>query len=249
MTDPVLVVNPDGKAPVVLVCEHASPVIPSELARMGLSAQAALSHIAWDPGAMAVAEQLSAMLDAPLVAGTLSRLLYDCNRPPEAPDAIPTRSEIYDIPRNASLSASARTARIRSIYEPFSEKLEATIKRRMGTRPPALVTIHSFTPVYMGKIRKLEIGILNDEDTRLADALLAAAVHHPGLRFRRNEPYGPGDGVTHTLKRHGLQNGLPNAMIEIRNDLIATAPQQQGMARLLQDLLHAALPRVQAGVA
>lgn len=244
MKDPALVVNPGGKAPVVLVCEHASPVIPSEFARMGLSAQAVLSHIAWDPGAMAVAERLAVLLDAPLVAGTLSRLLYDCNRPPEAPDAIATRSETFDIPRNASLSKAAREARIREIYEPFCRKLEATIEAKMASPPPALVTLHSFTPVYLGQVRALEIGILHDADTRLADALLTVAADRPGLCFRRNEPYGPEDGVTHTLKRHGLQNGLPNAMIEIRNDLIATAAQQETMAQLLYDLLQAALARL-----
>ena len=46
---------------------------------------------------------------------------------------------------------------------------------------------------------------------------------------QRNEPYGPEDGVTHTIDWIGRGYDLPNVMIEIRNDLIA---EQAGIAKI-----------------
>ena len=89
-----------------------------------------------------------------------------------------------------------------------------------------IVTIHSFTPRFLGKSRDVEIGILHDADTRLADVLLDVA---SGYNIQRNQPYGPEDGVTHTLVHHALSRNLLNVMIEIRNDLIQTPEQCRAM--------------------
>ena len=103
------------------------------------------------------------------------------------------------------------------------------------------MTIHSFTPIYFGQPRATEIGVLHDIDSRLADDLLGLSANHlPGL-VERNQPYGPADGVTHTLKEHAIKEGRLNVMIEIRNDLIATASQQEAMARAIGRALTAAL--------
>jgi predicted N-formylglutamate amidohydrolase len=59
------------------------------LENLGLGPAELEAHIAWDIGAEAVARALSAKLDASLVLQRYSRLVYDCNRPPEAPDAMP----------------------------------------------------------------------------------------------------------------------------------------------------------------
>lgn len=100
-----------------------------------------------------------------------------------------------------------------------------------------LVTMHSFTPVYKGKHRDVEIGLLHDDDARLADRLLQVAMNSGLYVVQRNEPYGPKDGVTHTLKEHGLANGLLNVMIEVRNDLIREESGQGVMADFLTGLL------------
>ena len=231
--------NATGKAPVLLVCEHAANRIPDALDNLGLDEATRLSHVAWDPGALAVAQEISHILDARLVASTISRLVYDCNRPPEAPGAMPKRSEIFDIPGNQTLSDAEKAARVATIYDPFHTLLADTITA--SSTPPVLVTIHSFTPVYLGKPRDVDIGILHDSDTRLADAMLALAPQHTSLKACRNDPYGPDDGVTHTLKLHALPNGLMNVMIEVRNDLIATPDQQQAVASMLAGLINDAL--------
>lgn len=232
------VLNASGASKIVLACEHASCFIPASLNGLGLTGDALTSHAAWDPGAKAVAQHMAARLDAPLVASCVSRLVYDCNRPPGAAGAMPARSEIYDIPGNAGLTDQARKDREDVYYTPFRSALAETIARR---RHAVLVTIHSFTPVYQGVARDVEIGILHDADTRLADAMLAAVPPDGPYLVQRNQPYGPADGVTHTLKEHALPRGLLNVMIEIRNDLIRAPTAQEAMAQHLGDWISTAL--------
>ncbi len=52
--DPVALENAVARGPVILVCEHASRMLPKSLGTLGLSDEALASHIAWDPGAVAV---------------------------------------------------------------------------------------------------------------------------------------------------------------------------------------------------
>jgi predicted N-formylglutamate amidohydrolase len=243
----VEVINPQGTSDVVLVCEHASSFIPLEFHDLGLGREELASHIAWDPGALAVARTMSARLDAVLVAQRVSRLVYDCNRPPESASAVPEESEIYRVPGNTGLTAAARRARAARYYFPFRDTLAAVIDKRLAAgRSPVVVTIHSFTPIFRGVARDVEIGILHDIDARLADALLAAGAGDGSRVMRRNEPYGPADGVTHTLIEQAVSRRLLNVMIEIRNDLIRDPDQQAAMARLLSDLVSVAYDAVVA---
>lgn len=231
-------VRPQGESAVLLVCEHASRMIPEGLSALGLDEAASQSHIAWDPGAMKVAERLSEALDATLIAQKISRLVYDCNRPPESDQAVRAESEAYHIPGNAGLGTAERAKRTDYIYRPFQKALSVAVKTRAQT---VLVTIHSFTPVYNGEARAVEVGILHDSDRRLADAMLNAAIKNPTYNVQRNAPYGPEDGVTHTLKEHAVAHGLPNVMIEVRNDLLADEAGIKAVATWLESLLTTAL--------
>lgn len=237
----VAVENPEGAGICLFVCEHASRRMPERAGNLGLDSDALVSHIAWDPGALDVAKRLSGMLDGPLVYQRFSRLVYDCNRPPESPAAMPERSEIYDIPGNHGLTDAERYARTAALYVPFHDRVSAIAAAR-GARGQStvIVTVHSFTPVYMGKQRDVEIGILHDEDSRLADSMLKAADGGP-YRVERNEPYGPEDGVTHSLKLHGLPDGHLNVMIEVRNDLIRDEVGQGVVADYLAELIAKAI--------
>lgn len=238
----VQVLNPDGQGAVVLVCEHASNFVPPDLHNLGLTDDVLEQHIAWDPGALAVSKHLSRLLDAPLVHSEISRLVYDCNRPPEAVGAMPARSEVFDVPGNANIDQAERDRRTNAYYLPFKTCVE-DVMAKVG--PGAvLVTVHSFVPIYHGKPRAVELGILHDEDRRLADAMLEAAPRHTAMTTLRNEPYGPEDGVTHTLKVHGLANGVPNVMLEIRNDLVATPEACAEVAAMLHGLIVEALAAV-----
>ena len=223
----VLVVNPTGASSVVLACEHASPFIPPAFAALGLSEEDQQSHAAWDPGALAVAAHLSRLLDAVLVASGVSRLVYDCNRPPDSPSAMPEVSEVIQVPGNVDLTEEDRARRVRDYYLPFHADLQEVVEQ---TSHPILVTIHSFTPVYRGLKRDVEVGVLHDADARLADAMLDTAQKHLSFDVQRNAPYDASDGVTHTLQKHAIEQGHLNVMLEIRNDLIATPEQQETVA-------------------
>ncbi|MEX0303138.1 MAG: N-formylglutamate amidohydrolase [Leisingera sp.] len=245
--DAVEVVNRDGAGSVLLLCEHASSHIPARYNGLGLRPEDRLSHAAWDPGALAVSLYLSKALDAPLVASRVSRLVYDCNRPPEAASAMPDRSELVAVPGNIGLGTAERQERVDTIYTPFCDTVaEVVAARKAAGMQTVLVTMHSFTPVYFGRERDVEIGILHDDDSRLADAMLAGADALPHRRVERNEPYGPADGVTHSLKIHGLAHGLANVMIEIRNDLVSSPQEEEAMAEEMLTLLRPALAALAA---
>lgn len=234
--------NASGKGGVVLVCEHASNFISEDYKNLGLDDKALQSHIAWDIGALGVAKTLSRLLDAPLIAPRASRLIYDCNRPADAKSAIPTKSEIYEIPGNSDLCEDERKDREERFYQPYRKALEDTLSRAENAGDtPVLITVHSFTPVYEGQKRLLDLGILHNVDTRLADRLLDLIEQDGKLTARRNDPYGPSHGVTYTLSEHAEPRGLLNVMIEIRNDLILDEASQQDMAQQLATYIQSAI--------
>lgn len=241
----VEVLNPHGAGSALILCEHASNHIPARYDGLGLSDDVRDSHAAWDPGARAVGALMASALDAPMVSSCVSRLVYDCNRPPSAPSAMPERSERFDIPGNRNLARAAIQERVTNVYRPFCNAVTQVVtERKAAGLPTFLVTIHSFTPVYFDTPRAVEIGILHDDDSRLADAMLANAHLLPHRRVDRNEPYGPADGVTHSLRIHGQANGLANVMLEVRNDLLRSQRDEQIIADELLRLLWPALTTV-----
>ncbi|MEL6801347.1 MAG: N-formylglutamate amidohydrolase [Pseudomonadota bacterium] len=235
------VLNPQASGDLVLVCEHASAAIPAELGTLGLPEPALAGHWAWDIGALDVARAMAVRLHAPLVVSRVSRLVYDCNRPPTSPTAIVEVAEHDPVTGNRGLSEAARRQRVEDVYHPFRDLLAETLETRA---PRALVNVHSFTPIYFGTPRVVELGFLHDDDAALAEAMLRLAEADPRWVSRLNEPYDASDGVTHTLRTQAIPRGISNAMIEIRSDLIDTRPAAQGMAAYLSDILRRALAEV-----
>jgi predicted N-formylglutamate amidohydrolase len=228
----------EGQGPFVFVCEHASNVLPRSLGTLGLSAADLDRHIAWDPGAAAIAAGLVARLGGDLVLQRYSRLAVDCNRHFDLPDAVAETSEDTVIPGNAGLTAEARAARIASVWQPFHGALEALVAARSkAMRPTVLATVHTFTPRYRNADRPWHVGIISTGDRRVADAMLAKLRAEKGLVVGDNEPYSAKDNVDYTIRRHGLDRRLPHVMIEVRNDLVADARgQEEWIARLARAL-------------
>ncbi|MDR7126107.1 N-formylglutamate amidohydrolase [Pseudotabrizicola sp. 4114] len=240
--------NRDAAGAILLVCEHASNAFPDPWGNLGLTEAQQCAHVAWDPGALALSRALAQRLDAALVHAPASRLIYDLNRGPDRPDAMAARSELHDIPGNLDLTPQDRLHRAESLYLPFHTALHAEIVRRLALgRATVVITIHSFTPVYHGQPRAVEFGVIHDADDRLARAILAAAQAGTDLACALNEPYSAADGVTHTLRLQATPYGLANAMLEIRNDLIATPEQAAAMADRLAPVLQQALATLAEG--
>lgn len=230
----VEIVGADAKGAALILCEHAAHAIPARYDGLGLTPEAAISHAAWDPGARDLALHLAGCLDATLIAATVSRLVYDCNRPPEAASAMPEKSELIEVPGNIGLTDAQRLERTETVYRPFCAAVAGAITaRQKRMQPTAIITVHSFTPVYYGETRETEVGILHDTDTALADAMLRKTSQLPHRTIHRNQPYGPEDGVTHSLQIHGVAHGLANVMIEVRNDLLKTS---EDVARIGDEL-------------
>ncbi len=231
----------------VLVCEHASNAFPAAWGDLGLTEAQREAHIAWDPGALPVARALAEALNATLVEARVSRLIYDLNRPPHSRGAMPEVSEIFEIAGNKDLSEAARLARTRAIYLPFHAALRVHLAERLAARRPTqIITVHSFTPIYHGTQRAVEFGVIHDADPSLAEAIVAEARAQTPLKTELNAPYSAADEVTHTLALHATPMGLRNAMLEIRNDLIATPETQESMALTLAPVLKSAFERLES---
>lgn len=235
---------PDG-GPFVIVCDHASNRVPEGFGDTGLTPEDMQRHIAWDPGALPVSRGLLTRLGCPVIYPDASRLLIDCNRPPDSPGSILLESEDTAIPGNRGLDPAIKARRIAEIYEAYHAGIDALLDTRAAAGvPTAVVAMHSYTPVYRGVSRPWHVGVLYDTDRRLADPLRALLEGEPDLVVGDNEPYGPEDGVYHTLSRHAEARGLPCVMIEIANDLIRTEPGQNTWADLMARVLPAALEAV-----
>jgi predicted N-formylglutamate amidohydrolase len=231
---PVHEVNAAGASPFLLASDHYGRVLPRTLGDLGVAESELTRHIAWDIGIAGVAERLAKMLDAHLVAQRYSRLVIDCNRPPGAVSSIPVISEATAIPRNERISEHEREARRREIFEPYHQRIDAAITDRVhAKRPTALVSLHSFTPVYAGVARPWHIGALYNRDTVLPQLLLKHLHTESDLVVGDNEPYAVSDLTDYTIPVHGEARGLINTGIEIRQDLIADQSGQQQWAERL----------------
>jgi predicted N-formylglutamate amidohydrolase len=217
-----------------LTCDHYGRLVPQGLGDLGLPSSEMERHIAWDIGIAGVAEQLSVALDAHLVAQRYSRLVIDCNRPPDAPSSIPLISEATMIPGNDGLTREAADARRQLFFEPYHRRIAEIIDGRLRAAvPTVLISLHSFTPVYAGIARPWHIGTLYQRDTRLPPLLLKLLREEPDLVVGDNEPYAVSDATDYTIPVHGEARGLPNTGIEIRQDLIADGPGQTQWAERL----------------
>ncbi len=233
--------NASGRSPYLLACDHYGRLIPRVLGDLGLPAAELTRHIAWDIGVAGVADALSGHLDAHLIAQRYSRLVIDCNRPPEVASSIPRISEATAIPGNEGLTGDAIAARRQAIFQPYHRRIGEVIDRRLRDGvPTVLVSLHSFTPVYAGVARPWHIGTLYHRDIRLPPLLLKLLRAEPDLVVGDNEPYAVSDQTDHTIPVHGEARGLINSGIEIRQDLIADqAGQRQWadrLARILKEI-------------
>jgi len=244
---PVSVYNEDGESPFLIVADHAGNDMPRALGRLGISATECERHIAWDIGIAAVGRLMANALDATLVQQNYSRLVIDCNRIPGSETSIPEVSELTPIPGNISLGRDHKAARMRAIFQPYHERIEAELDRRKHAgRRTALIAMHSFTPVQMGVTRPWHVGVLYNRDPRFAHILMDQLKREDGLVIGDNEPYSVTDASDYTIPVHGERRGLHHVAIEVRQDLIADDKGQREWALLLERLLPLAYQKLTA---
>jgi predicted N-formylglutamate amidohydrolase len=235
---PFELINDSASARVLLVCDHASRRIPARLDNLGLDELALRRHIACDIGAGDVTRRLSRMLDAPALLANYSRLVVDCNRHPHDPTAFLAVSDGEFVPGNQSLTQAEKQRRADAIFHPYHTGIRDRL-RRFGDSEivPALIAIHSFTPIYNRTSRPWQIGILWDVDPRIPVPLMEKLGRVPGLVVGDNEPYSGRAPADYTIDHHAEPLGLPHVSIEIRQDLINTAEGADRWSRILGQAL------------
>ncbi len=248
---PVRVLRPTGASEFFLTADHAGRAIPRPLGNLGLLQSELERHIAWDIGIAGVTEQLAQALDATAVLQEYSRLVIDCNRHPGWASSIPTISELTAIPGNEAIQPAQREARRREIFLPYHQRITELLDRRGAPGQPTmrrtvLIAMHSFTPVFKGETRNIEVGILYNRDARLAHILLDLLRGEGELAVGDNAPYAITEASDYTVPVHAEGRGLPHVEIEIRQDLIGEEAGQAAWAARLARLLPIADTRLRA---
>jgi len=237
------IVNPAGKARLLFVCDHASKAVPRRLDRLGITEAELSQHVGWDIGAAAMTRWLADRFDAPAVLAGYSRLVIDCNRRFDDPTSIPEVSDRIVVPANRNLSPAERKARQDACFTPYHDAVAALLDRFQAEgRVPAILSMHSFTPVFDAKHRPWHVGLLWHKDDRLAKPLLSALAADPAVSVGDNEPYSGASPHAYTMPVHGMARGLPHIQFEVRQDLIGD---EEGAHRWAQRL-HRALAAVLA---
>jgi predicted N-formylglutamate amidohydrolase len=226
-----------GRSHFVIVVDHAGRRIPRRLASLGLAASELQRHIAWDIGALSVARQVAAALEAPLVAQNYSRLVIDCNRDPNVAASIPQSSEAVAIPGNIGLSEDEVAARRAEIFAPYHDRITALLDERAAAdRPTIVVAQHTMTHIYHGVRREMHAAVLYNRHRRFAGLVLDALRSDASLTIADNEPYFVSDETDYTIPHHGEARGLPHVEIEIRQDLVS---EEAGQAEWAQRITRA----------
>ena len=239
---PFSVYNESGKAPLLLLCDHASKVVPKALGDLGIPASELARHIGWDIGGLDAAIELSKALDAPLVASGYSRLVIDCNRWPGGEGSTPEVSDNTPVPANVGLTKEQVDARAEACFWPYHREVARQLDRMTaGGRHICLLVMHSFTPVMAGFERPWHVGVLWNDDPRLPHPLLDELRRDTALVVGDNEPYSARDPYEYTLAAHAKPRAIPYCSLEVRQDLIDTPEEARAWARRLAAPIGAAV--------
>lgn len=219
----------------VLTCEHAGNNIPDRFLSHFQNAQADLSsHRGWDPGALQLAEQLADYFTVPLFAHHTSRLLVEINRSVGHPQLW---SEY-----TAGLTTGEKEEVLNAYYWPYRQQVEAHIASLVAADKCVVhLSVHTFTPLWEGIRRAVEIGLLFDEARNLERAFCEVYEetlrHESTFLVRPNEPYqGSADGFTTYLRTKFDQSHYLGVELEISQEHAQT--HTQSIARLLSTSLQ-----------
>ena len=235
---PVTIVNPEGSADLILICDHASNAVPAALKGLGLTERDLHRHIALDIGAAEVTGLVAERLNAPAVLAGYSRLVIDTNRKLDHPESINKESDGTVIPANQNVTPHEAQRRAEACFWPFHRKIGAGIAGcALRNVRPAIIAIHGFTPVFGGVERPWHMGVLWNEDDSLALPLIDALRTHEDLVIGDNQPYSGRQQYGYSIDTHAGETGLPNVLIELREDFAATPDAQERSADILVEAL------------
>ena len=217
---PYELVPGDEASGLLVIADHAMNLLPPAYGTLGLAAGEIERHIGYDIGVAEMTRAFARHAGAPALLARFSRLLIDANRGEDDPTLVMRLSDGAIVPGNARVDAVERARRIALYHRPYHDAIAATLDRLLAAgRPPVIVSLHSFTPVWSGAPRPWQVGVLWDNDPRLPLPLIAR-LRAVGWQVGDNEPY-DGALANDTLFRHGTARGFAHVLIEVRQDLIA----------------------------
>jgi predicted N-formylglutamate amidohydrolase len=223
-----------GNAGLLLISEHAGNRVPAPWRSLGLAPALLDTHFAWDAGAGAMTRLLAQRLAAPAICGVYSRLFLDLNRFPGDWDCLRPDLGGIPVPANLAPDDDERALRERIAREPFDRAVAEVLGGRR-----AVISIHSFTPLFEGRHRRTEIGVLWRKEGKLGPAFLDRLRQDGQFVVGDNEPYDWREAEGYSLRRHGLDRDLPCLYLELRNDLLASEAGRERMAQALLPALAA----------
>lgn len=226
---------------IVLLCEHGGFHIPKQWGNLGLADAFLDTHYAYDIGSRNLTLEVAHRIGATAVISNYSRLFLDYNRKSHDPYCMRMDMGGIPVPGNISVSDQERALRERIARHPVEKAVSELLE---GERPVAraIISIHSFSPIWNNFHRSCEIGIMWKQDARLSQPLIEAIRSCGSFSVEDNQPYSFAENDWFTLDRHGLSIQVPNAYIEVRNDLIGDQASIQTMADILDASIRKVLP-------
>jgi predicted N-formylglutamate amidohydrolase len=219
-----------GEGPLVITCEHASNRIPRPIATTSDDKAWLATHWGWDIGARTVSRELVRRSRSFAVMARFSRLLCDPNRPPDDREFIRKDTEGWALTFNRGIQESDVAWRRGEYFDAYHEAVDAAIRARLERPGDAvLLSIHSFTPIWNGRMRAMDIGVLYDNFEPIARRL-ADELTKEGFQTALNEPYSALDGLNYAVGRHGTEHGLVYLEIEVNQSLVSTPARARKLA-------------------
>lgn len=215
MTDPFEHVSGSAAAPVFLTCEHASMALPLGWTWPEEDARLVGTHWSYDLGARALTLELARALGAPAVLATFSRLLVDPNRPEDSPTLFRTEADGVPVELNAKIDGRERERRLSGFYRPFHAAVDRELSRCSAS---IVLAVHTYTPLYEGQKREVELGVLFDREDALGEAWVTF-LRSCGYDCRPNEPWSGKAGLIHVAQTHADRHGRRAMELEVRQDL------------------------------
>lgn len=229
-----------GGVGVVVTCEHASERMPEPWEWPAADRWLVGTHWAYDIGAAELTRELVEDLGGAAVLSRFTRLLADPNRPEDSPTLFRDVAEGHPVELNRDLAAQERERRLFRLWRPYHRTASEVVA---ASDTPVVLSVHTFTPVYEGEPRELEVGVLFDTERGLAEGV-AEVLREAGLRVALNEPYSGREGLIFAVDRHARANGRHAVELEVRQDLAVEEVFRRKLVDALGPWLEGTIDRI-----
>ena len=234
---PYTVLNQNSVGPFIFSCEHAANSLPPNTQSSVEDKHFLQTHWGWDIGAESVTRHLIQSLDSQGILSTYSRLWIDLNRSRTRTDLVRLETEGHHLSFNRNLSSAEHEQRVQEVYKPFHAAYNTLVKERcQHDQPVILISIHSFTPVWNGTVRTMDIGVLFDECEDLG-IKLAELLREEEFFVELNAPYTGRGGLMYSVEDKGRRHQCRHLELEINQALICTPERQAFVAAKIRRAL------------